>query len=137
MKLIQFILICALLILLRLYLQNFKRSGLRFRILLTVFFLVGIAFVVFPDTTTQLAQFLGVGRGTDLLLYVSIIGAYVAFLWLYAQIRRIQEALNEVVRELAIRNPQRFPVQSPVERPARKEENKMEDDGNATAPVSE
>jgi hypothetical protein len=34
---------------------------------------VGIFFIAFPDRTTDIAHMLGVGRGTDLLLYLGIV----------------------------------------------------------------
>jgi hypothetical protein len=33
----------------------------------------GIFFIAFPDRTTDIAHMLGVGRGTDLLLYLGIV----------------------------------------------------------------
>jgi hypothetical protein len=34
---------------------------------------VGIFFIAFPDRTTDIAHMLGVGRGTDLLVYLGIV----------------------------------------------------------------
>lgn len=77
-------------------------SQLLQRLGLLILAILGLFLVAVPDTTTNLARFLGVGRGTDLLLYVSIVaGGYVS-LMLYAKIRRLEAKLTEFVRTAAI-----------------------------------
>ena len=67
----------------------------------------GIYFVVFPEQTTELAQMLGVGRGTDLILYCWIVITLVISMNLRFNLLGLQEQLTELVRELALRAPRR------------------------------
>lgn len=67
-------------------------------------FLAGIAFVLVPDLSTRLASFLGIGRGTDMLLYFIIMLFYVSSLLFMAKIRRIERAQTAIIREMAISN---------------------------------
>jgi len=78
------------------------RSKLAYRLLGMFFFFVATGFVVFPDASTQIARILGVGRGTDLLLYLVIFAGVHAFLLLYMRTRRLERKLTELVRAMAI-----------------------------------
>lgn len=57
-----------------------------------------------PELTAIVARFLGIGRGTDLVLYVAILGMVFGFFAVYVRMRRIESDLTKVVRELAIRS---------------------------------
>ena len=60
-----------------------------------------------PDILARLATFLGIGRGVDLVLYVSLLVFFIAFFVVYLRFRRIEEQLTEIVRHLAIRDAER------------------------------
>lgn len=102
MTLIQIILL-SLFAFLALYLIYF-RSRLRDRLIAVLFFLIAVAAVLFPDATTVIAQSVGVGRGTDLLVYLSIVAGIFAVLLLYGKISRCERLQTELVRELALRD---------------------------------
>ncbi|AXH95359.1 DUF2304 domain-containing protein [Ornithinimicrobium avium] len=73
------------------------------RLLLVGFVLLAAAAVLFPRLLTQVAQFLGVGRGADLLLYgltVFFLG-YVASS--YRRMRQVEQQVTTLARELALR----------------------------------
>ena len=80
------------------------RSTLISRLLALVFFLAAAGFVIVPNTSSDIARFLGVGRGTDLLLYLVIFAGLHACLLLYIRARRIERKMTELVRALAIQN---------------------------------
>jgi hypothetical protein len=63
---------------------------------------VGIPLVLFPDTSTEIANALGVGRGADLLVYVLFILVLLSFIVLHTALRKHQEELTIVVRTLAL-----------------------------------
>jgi hypothetical protein len=105
MKSIQIILI-ALSILAAIMGSIAFRSKLAYRLLAAFFFFLAVGFVMFPNSTSEIAQFLGVGRGTDLLLYLTIFAGVHSCLLLYMRTRRIERKLTEVVRGLAIKNAQ-------------------------------
>ena len=64
--------------------------------------LLGIVFVLYPNLTNSIAALLGVGRGTDLILYFCIVAGILAMLFLYGRQRKIQETQTEIIRSLAI-----------------------------------
>ncbi len=74
MRPIQFILILGLLASLGLYYYAF-RSTLRDRILVLGFLLCGLLAVLFPDSTSVIAEMLGVGRGSDLIMYLFFVAS--------------------------------------------------------------
>lgn len=72
------------------------------RLLLGVFVLAAVLSVLFPQWLTWLAQLIGVGRGTDLVLY-SLIVMFLAFV--YTQFRRnaqLQRQLTLLSRRIAL-----------------------------------
>lgn len=56
-----------------------------------------------PELTAVIARALGIGRGTDLVLYVAILAMVFGFFAVYVRLRRIESDLTKIVRELAIR----------------------------------
>jgi hypothetical protein len=98
---IQVLLILATLVVLLVYF-NRLRSRLVDRLL---FFLLAVSAVIMiarPDWASDIANFLGVGRGADLVLYLGITG--LAFLWLglYTRQREMDVRLTKLARRLAI-----------------------------------
>ena len=57
-----------------------------------------------PDLLVRIAHFLGIGRGADLVLYLSILFTFLALFVIYLRFRRIDEQLTKIVRHLAIRD---------------------------------
>jgi hypothetical protein len=64
----------------------------------------GILFALRPDITNILARELGVGRGADLVFYISILLFWFVSLKLYARIRKLEQQVTSLIREGAIRN---------------------------------
>jgi small membrane protein len=84
------------------------RSRLGNRLLAALFFATATGFILFPDGTTAIAHFLGVGRGTDLLLYIALFAGIHAFFLLYLRMRRLERKLTEQIRANAIRDAHRL-----------------------------
>lgn len=57
-----------------------------------------------PELTATIARALGIGRGTDLVLYFAILFMIFGFFAVYVRLRRIESEMTKVVRELAIRS---------------------------------
>ena len=74
------------------------------RLFFGVQFVVGVIFVLVPDLSSRLAALLGVGRGTDFLLYMLIMLFYITVLAFTARIRRMERSQTLMVRSLAIEN---------------------------------
>jgi small membrane protein len=72
--------------------------------IMTVFLLIGVgaAAIVFPNMTQSAADLVGVGRGADLILYLSIVAVMFVLLHYYTKFVDLQRQLTEVTREVAI-----------------------------------
>lgn len=114
MRLIQPILLAALLCLFFVYLR-FLRSTLRDRVLALIFFLLASAAVVVPDSTQRLAHMVGVGRGTDLTFYLFAVAFSFSAVLTYSRLSRVSRSLTEVVRRIAILEAQRPNQPEPAE----------------------
>lgn len=101
MNLFQIFLIIVSLILLFFYTKYFKR--LNQRLFYTCLFLVGLYFIIFPNTTNFIAAYLGVGRGADLIFYIFIMFCLTIFVQQYQRIQLLEKSITELVRHQAIR----------------------------------
>lgn len=102
---IQLLLLVAVAALLVLFVRN--RHGVRVaagkRVALVLFALVNVYAVVRPDDLTAVAQLLGVGRGTDLLLYALVVGFLSVTLNQYLRFQGVDARLTELARVIAVR----------------------------------
>ena len=69
--------------------------------------LAGIIAVLWPDLTTVAANAVGVGRGTDLVLYLLVMVFAYAALTTAQKIHRLQHDITVLTRELALLQPAR------------------------------
>jgi hypothetical protein len=78
------------------------RTRLLDRAVFFVLVLLAVVMVARPDWANAVANFLGVGRGADLVTYLGISG--LAFLWLglYTRQRELDLRLTELARRMAI-----------------------------------
>lgn len=106
MNLIQPLLVAGLLLVGALYLVRF-RSRIFDRFIILSIVATGILFVCFPDLTSRLANRVGVGRGTDLLLYVSLVSVGFLLVVFYAKIREMSGVITRLTREDALRQVRR------------------------------
>lgn len=61
-----------------------------------------IVAVLFPDITNQLAHFVGVGRGADLLLYALVLAFVVSALNNYLYHQREKDTVYRLARKVAL-----------------------------------
>lgn len=72
------------------------------RILFGVFVIAAILSVLFPQWLTWLANLVGVGRGTDLLLYALVL-VFLVFVWTqYRRNTALQRQLTLLARKVAL-----------------------------------
>lgn len=57
---------------------------------------------VLPQTTDILAQFVGVGRGADLIIYLSLIALFYLVFRVYVKIEDVGREVTELVRKIAL-----------------------------------
>ena len=77
--------------------RNRRPAGLA-----TLIFGGAAVLVAFPEIAVIAARATGIGRGTDLVVYVAVFAGAWSGLALYARSRRLEIALTRVVRELAL-----------------------------------
>ncbi|MGH3802161.1 MAG: DUF2304 domain-containing protein [Pseudonocardiaceae bacterium] len=74
------------------------------RIAFFVFVVVNIYAVLRPDDTTWIAQQIGVGRGTDLVVYLLVVAFVFGMLNTYLRQREISNHLTDLARTVALRD---------------------------------
>lgn len=75
------------------------------RLLATGLLAVSCLSVLFPDVVTAVAQLVGVGRGTDLVLYVLVVVSAVTWLGMYRRVSDLEARLTLLVRSQALSTP--------------------------------
>jgi len=89
--------------------KKFRQRAVNGRelILWLIFWLAVAAAIVWPQKTDIIARWVGVGRGADLLVYVSILALFYAFFRLSVSDKKKQREITELTRHLALKNCQR------------------------------
>jgi hypothetical protein len=72
------------------------------RVAAVCFALAGALAVLFPGVVTWLAERVGVGRGTDLVLYVMVIAFLFTAIGLYQRVQTLEERITQLTRALAL-----------------------------------
>lgn len=106
MTAIKFILIACFLAVLLWAFRNRARVGLRAgaRVLALALTVLAVVSIANPNMLTTIANHVGVGRGTDLLLYTAIVVFVATTVGTYFKLREQDRRLVEVVRTMAIRD---------------------------------
>lgn len=105
MTLIKLVLVVAFIGLFVWAFRNRARVGLRAgaRVAMFAFTAMAVASILWPNITQVMADFLGVTRGTDLVLYALVVTFFVTSVGSYFRFREQDRKLVEVVRANAIR----------------------------------
>lgn len=103
--LIQFILVLAVLTIMYVFVRS---SGTIYvqaskRIALVLFALANVYAVMRPNDLSVIAHFLGVGRGTDLVLYALVVAFMAGMFSMYQRFRVVDRRYTELARTVAIR----------------------------------
>ncbi len=80
-----------------------RRNRLPFH-LVTMFAMLaaGAVAVVIPQETDRIAQFVGVGRGADLIVYLAIVAVLFVLVHYFAKFVELEHKVTQLTRELAI-----------------------------------
>lgn len=86
--------------------QRFRRGRLsRLQLLLWSLLWVGIIAVVLrPETASFLARSLGVGRGSDVVVYLSVAALFYLQFRLFGRLEDHERQITALTRELALKN---------------------------------
>lgn len=79
--------------------QTLKKSefGLWF-----VFWILVAVLVWLPGSLTKMANFLGIGRGADLIFYVSLLIIFYLIFRIYLKLEKIEKNITKIVRKNAL-----------------------------------
>jgi small membrane protein len=66
--------------------------------------LAGLFFVWVPSESTRVAEFVGIGRGVDLILYLWVCISLIVLLNLHLKLRTQQEMITKLARAIALAN---------------------------------
>lgn len=108
MTIIQMLLVIFALFAITKTFRQFKQGKLTlaFLFLWIVFWVIVGVVVVLPQTTDALARFVGVGRGVDAIMYISIIALFYFVFRLLVRIEEVEREITKLVRTLAIEKKQ-------------------------------
>src|SRR6266849_185566 len=95
---IQIVLISAV-VFIAFYMYLRLRNNLLDAMLIFLFCGVAVFFILFPDKTTQIALWLGVKRGINLIFYSVTIFFFFLILKIYSRMRRLENKFTEMIRE--------------------------------------
>jgi hypothetical protein len=79
-----------------------KAISTRWLILWLAFWGAAATVVLVPEIATRLAQAVGVGRGSDLAIYVAVLGAYYILFRIMVRLERMERDISKLVEELAL-----------------------------------
>jgi hypothetical protein len=99
----QLILLLAIAFIFTLYFFLWRKTFLD-KLFLILVPTIGIIFVIKPDWLTRVANFFGIGRGTDLLIYIGILFFMFTTILLFAKVGEINKKITKIIRETAIEN---------------------------------
>lgn len=104
--LIQFLLIIAVVLLLVLFLRHHgtTKTAAGVKIGFVLFMILGAVAVIRPQEVSRVAEFVGVGRGTDLMLYGLIVAFGFATINTYLRFKELELRYARLARAIAIRS---------------------------------
>lgn len=107
--LIQFILVATMALALLMTWRRFHQRviPLREALLWSVLWVAAAGAVMLPWVTTRIAQFVGVGRGADLVLYASVSILFLLVFKLFIEHEKLERKLTDIVRHDALRDLER------------------------------
>lgn len=67
------------------------------------FWVIAVVAVWVPNFLTHVANLVGIGRGADLVLYVSVVLVFYLFFKIYIRLEKIERNITKVVRKEALK----------------------------------
>ena len=104
MSLIQILIVVFSLFAVTRVLRQFRQGALTiaWMIVWVVFWLVVCGVVLSPQITDTLARFVGVGRGADFMIYISIVALFYLAFRLFVKMEDNERETTRLVRKLGI-----------------------------------
>jgi hypothetical protein len=95
--------------------SNARHLAIR-RIMLVLFAFLAALSIFFPELLTRVARLLGIGRGTDLVLYGLIVSFLVFMATTYQRFRHMESTLTKLSRRIALDETPAPGVDGPLQR---------------------
>lgn len=76
-------------------------------VFISAFSIAGIYFVWHAEALNKISQFVGIGRGADLLLYMWVLSTMGVILVLFLKLRLLNENLTKLARHIALQEVQK------------------------------
>ena len=104
MSIIQIFIIAFALFALSRVMAQFKKGGLTLAWLLfwVLFWIVAGVVTLLPQTSDAIANLVGVGRGADLIIYLSLVALFFLVFRMFVKIESVEQEITKLVRKLAI-----------------------------------
>ncbi len=84
-----------------------KQIKLSQEIFWIVIWVAAIVFAFIPNVTSRISNLIGIGRGMDFIMAISIVVLFYMVFRLYVYHRNVEENLTKLVRKVAIENPKK------------------------------
>ncbi len=68
----------------------------------SILFGLALILVLFPVLTSEVAKFIGIGRGVDAVLYASVVLLYYLVFRLYIFLEDIRHEISDLVKEISL-----------------------------------
>ena len=85
-----------------LYILTLPKYQIQSKIFVLVFVTLLLMFALLPDLSTVIANYVGVGRGSDFLFYISHLLIFFILFKFYLTILNLKARMNELVQKMAL-----------------------------------
>ncbi len=104
MSIIQFLIIVFALFAITRTVRQFKKGVVTRRWLLfwILFWIVAGVVAALPQSADALARVVGVGRGADVVIYLSLVVIFYLIFRLYVKIEQVESEITRLVRKLSV-----------------------------------
>ena len=107
MNIFQIIIAFSIIIILALIGRS--REVLFKRVFYVLISIIGVFFIIFPESASKIANLVGIGRGADLIFYLFILFSWFWFTSTSVKMQRTERKITQIVRKIAIDNPIAIP----------------------------